>query len=311
MSVNLSVNLNGIKLPNPVMTASGCFGFGEEYNAFDPSVIDLNELGAVVCKTITLEPRQGNLGHRVWETAAGMLNSIGLENPGLQGFLRDKIPFLRQLKVPVIVSIAGFKTEEFGQLAQALEIVSEVITALEVNISCPNVEGGRVPFGATPEPAREVTRIVKENTSLPVIVKLTPNISAPFAEIVQAVEEGGADCLTIMNTLLGMDIDLKTNKAVFKNIVAGLSGPVIRPHALCRVYQASQVTKLPIIGLGGISCWQDAVKFFLAGASAVAIGSCAFANPSIFREVITGLTKYLAEKKLTDIKQIIGQMGKI
>lgn len=303
--VNLEVDLNGLRLRRPVMTASGCFGFGEEYYKLG---VHLNELGAIVCKTITLEPRQGNPGHRIWETPSGMLNSIGLENPGIDGFIGNKVPFLRQFEIPIIVSIAGFKTEEYGLLAHRLEEVRDDINALEVNISCPNVEGGKIPFGATPEPAFKVTKIVKENTSLPVIVKLTPNVSAPFEEIVLAVEEGGADILSMINTLLGMAINIETRKPRIRKVFAGLSGPAIHPHALVRVRQAYKVTRLPIIGIGGIAKWQDAVEFFLAGASAVGIGTFTFTNPNIFHEVIEGLKKYLEDNNYTGLKEIIGQM---
>ena len=304
MPVDLAVELGGLRLKNPVMTASGCFGFGEEY----AKLIDVNALGAIVCKTVTLLPRQGNAPHRTWETNAGMLNSIGLENPGIDGFIKDKMPHLWQYEPPVIVSIAGFTFEEFAILAQRLEKAKGPISAIEVNISCPNVEQARMPFGATPEPAAKVTRLVKENTSLPVIVKLTPNVSAPFTEIVQAVEEAGADCLSMINTLLGMAIDVKTRMPRISTTIAGLSGPGIKPHTLYRVWQAHKATKLPIIGIGGIASWEDAIEFILAGASAIGIGTACFIDPDVFAKVIMGIEKYLEEGGHKSITEIVGQM---
>ena len=304
MPADFSVELGGLKLRNPVMTASGCFGFGEEYS----KLIDVNALGAIVCKTVTLEPRLGNAPHRTWETSAGMLNSIGLENPGIDGFIKDKIPNLWQYEPAIIASIAGFTFEEFAKLAQRLEKAKGPISAIEVNISCPNVEQARMPFGATPEPAAKVTRLVKENTTLPVIVKLTPNVSAPFIEIVQAVEQAGADCLSMINTLLGMAIDVKKRTPRISTTTAGLSGPAIKPHALYRVWQAHKATKLPIIGIGGIASWEDAVEFILAGASAVGIGTACFIDPDVFTKVIKGIEKYLEEGGYKSISEIIGQM---
>jgi dihydroorotate dehydrogenase (NAD+) catalytic subunit len=300
---NLSVEIAGIKMRNPVMPASGCFGFGEEYAPF----IDINKLGAVVVKSVTLKPTIGNKPPRLCETPAGMLNAIGWQNPGLDVFLKEKLPYLRQFKTPVLVNLAGRTVNEYAELAAALEGV-EGLAGLELNISCPNVEEGGVAFGTDPDLAAKVTSAVKEKTSLPLIVKLSPNVT-DIARIALAIEKAGADAISLVNAFTGMAIDIHTQRPVLGNITGGLTGPAIKPIAVYMVWRVARVVKVPVIGIGGIFRAEDAIEFFLAGARAVAVGLGNFVRPGVMLDIIEGIEKYLTEKGIDDINQIVGALN--
>lgn len=297
----LSTEIAGIKMKNPVMTASGTFGFGLEFNDF----LDLNQVGAVVVKGTTLQPRSGNAGVRIAETPSGMLNSIGLENPGCDAFINKILPKLKKYDVPVIVNMSGSTVEEYGVLANKLTV--DGVSGLELNISCPNVKDGGIAFGTNKESATAVVREVKKNTNLPVIAKLSPNVT-DIVDMAKAIEAAGADAISLINTLLGMAIDLKTRKPILGNIVGGLSGPAVKPIALRMVWQVANAVKVPIIGMGGIVNTEDALEFMLAGASAIAVGTANFINPSVAVTVAQGMEHYLKQEKLTHISQVIGQL---
>lgn len=296
----MAVNLGRLKLNNPVMTASGTFGYGEEYAGY----VDLNSLGAVVVKGLSLKPRLGNPPPRIMETTGGMLNSVGLQNIGVDAFIEEKLPFLRKYDVKVIANIYGETYDEYKKVARVLNSAKGV-HALEVNISCPNVKNGGLSFGSDPKIAARVTRAVKEETSLPVIVKLTPNVT-DIVMIAQAVEKAGADIISLINTLTGMSVDLKTRRPHLKNITGGLSGPAIKPVALRMVWQVVQKVSVPVIGIGGIMTAQDALEFLIVGAKAVQIGTANFINPGATIEIIDGIKNYLAVSKIKDINEIIG-----
>ena len=285
---------------NPVMSASGTFGYGEEYAGY----VDLNRLGAVVVKGLSLKPRLGNPPPRIMETASGMLNSIGLQNIGVDVFIEEKLPFLRKYDTAVIANIYGETYDEFKKVAKKLSLAKGV-HALEVNISCPNVKKGGVCFGTDPKIAARVTSTVKDETGLPVIVKLTPNVT-DIAAIAQAVEKAGADIISLINTLTGMSVDLKTRRPHLKNITGGLSGPAIKPVALRMVWQVIQKVSIPVIGIGGIMTAEDALEFFILGAKAVQIGTANFVNPHATLNVIEGIKNYLIENKINNINDIIG-----
>ena len=298
---DLKVNLAGLQMKTPVMTASGTFGFGIEFADF----MNLNDLGAVVVKGTTLNPRSGNAGVRIAETPAGMLNCIGLENPGSDAFINTILPELKQYDFPVIVNMSGSTVEEYGVLAEKLTV--DGVAALELNISCPNVKEGGIAFGTRPESAAEVVREVKQHTNLPVIVKLSPNVT-DIVEMAKHVEDAGADIISMIKTLLGMVIDTRTWKPVLGNIVGGLSGPAVKPVAVRMVWQVAQAVKVPIIGMGGIMTAEDAIEFFLAGASAVSIGTANFVNPAVSMDVTRGINEYLDARGLKSIQDIIGQV---
>lgn len=298
---DLRVNLAGLQMKTPVMTASGTFGFGVEFADF----MNLNDLGAVVVKGTTLNPRSGNAGVRIAETPAGMLNCIGLENPGSDAFINTILPELKQYDFPVIVNMSGSTVEEYGVLAEKLTV--DGVAALELNISCPNVKEGGIAFGTRPESAAAVVREVKQHTNLPVIVKLSPNVT-DIVEMAKHVEDAGADIISMINTLLGMVIDTRTWKPVLGNIVGGLSGPAVKPVAVRMVWQVAQAVKVPIIGMGGIMTAEDAIEFFLAGASAVSIGTANFVNPAVSMDVTRGINEYLDARGLKSIQDIIGQV---
>lgn len=302
VSPSLAVELAGLKLQNPVMPASGTFGFGEEYASY----VDLNALGALVTKSITLEPRLGNPPPRVVETPAGLLNSIGLQNPGLEAFIREKMPFLRRFRPPIIVNIAGSTVEEYVELAKRLSEVPGV-AALEVNISCPNVKEGGMAFGSDPHQAAQVIKEVRHATTLPIIAKLTPNVTDIVA-VAQAVERAGADALSLINTLVGMAVDLKKRRPVLGNIVGGLSGPAIKPIALYAVWKVASSVKIPVIGMGGIMNATDALEFLVVGARAVAVGTANLVSPQAMLEIIEGLEEYLRQHNIDDINKIIGSL---
>ena len=296
----LKTNFAGLNLENPIMTASGCFGFGLEYkDYFDP-----NELGAILIKGLTPEPRDGNFGIRIAETPAGMLNSVGLENPGIDYFEKETAPLLeKELKVPVIANINGKILEEYIEIAQRAETI-DVIKAIELNISCPNVKDGGMAFGANPDMAARVTREVRKVTKKPLIVKLSPNVT-DIAGIAKLVEDEGADALSLINTLLGMSIDVNKKKPLLGNIFGGLSGPAVKPVALRMVYQVSNAVSIPLLGMGGISTTEDALEFFMAGASAISVGTGFFQNPLSAVEIKQGLIEYCAENKLANISEIV------
>ena len=296
----LKMNFAGLDLENPIMTASGCFGFGLEYkDYFDP-----NELGAVLIKGLTPEPREGNYGIRIAETPAGMLNSVGLENPGIDYFERETAPLLeRELKVPVIANINGKILEEYIEIAERAEAI-DVIKAIELNISCPNVKDGGMAFGANPDMAAKVTREVRKVNKKPLIVKLSPNVT-DIAGIAKLVEAEGADALSLINTLLGMSIDINKKKPLLGNIFGGLSGPAVKPVALRMVYQVSNAVSIPLLGMGGISTAEDALEFFMAGASAISVGTGFFQNPLAAVEIKQGLINYCTENNLSNINEIV------
>ena len=282
------------------MTASGTFGYGTEYE----HLFGIQKLGAIVCKGTTLEPRDGNPQPRIVETAGGMLNSIGLQNIGVEALIKEKAPVWAGWQVPVIVNIAGKTIEDYAGVAARLDKVPGV-AALEVNISCPHVKAGGAEFGANPESAAKVTEAVRKATSLPVIMKLTPN-TAEIVRIAQAVTAAGADALCLINTVRGMAINIKTCKPLLGNGHGGLSGPAIKPVALYMVYQVFQAVHIPIIGCGGITNAEDAIEFFMAGATAIQIGTASFKNPRAPMDVLEGIEKYLQKEKIQDIRELIG-----
>lgn len=300
----LGIELPGLSMRNPIMPASGCFGFGREFADF----YDLSELGAIAIKATTEETRVGNPTPRVAETPGGMLNAIGLQNPGLEKVLSEELPFLADYDVPILANIAGTKTEDYVKVAKEVSKAPNV-TAIELNISCPNVKEGGISFGTDPEIAAKLTMAVKEASEVPVYVKLSPNVS-DITKIAVAVEQAGADGLSMINTLLGMRIDLKSEKPVIANRTGGLSGPAIKPIAIRMIYEVSQRVSIPIIGMGGVTCADDVLEYFLAGASAVAVGTANFVNPYVCPEIIADLEEKLIEKKVDHISELTGRSWK-
>jgi dihydroorotate dehydrogenase (NAD+) catalytic subunit len=299
---DLSVDFAGIKLKNPVLTASGTFGYGEEY----ADIVDLNRLGGVIVKGISLRPIQGNPPPRIWETPSGMLNAIGLENPGVDVFLRDKLPFLRNYDTAVIVNIFGYSLEEYVGVAERLDGVQGV-SGLEVNISCPNVKAGGIVFGTNLKAAFELLSAVRKATKLPIIAKLSPNVT-DITEFAKAARDAGCDGLSLINTLLGMAIDVRSRRPRLANCTGGLSGPAIRPVAVRMVWQAAKAISLPIIGMGGIMTAEDALEFILAGASAVAVGTANFVNPRATVDVAEGIVAFLEQQGIGSVRELIGQV---
>jgi len=293
-------NQKGLRLSNPVMTASGTFGYGTEYE----HLFDIQRLGAIVCKGTTLEPREGNPQPRLAETPCGVLNAIGLQNIGIKALLKEKAPVWATWRVPVIVNIAGDKVEDYAQLARELDEVAGV-SGIEVNISCPNVQHGCVEFGADPESAARVTQAVKQSTSLPVWVKVTPN-TADIVKIATAVAEAGADAIVLINTLKGMAIDMRTRRPVLGNITGGLSGPAIRPVALRMVYEVAGAVDVPIIGCGGIGTASDALEFIMAGASAIQVGTANLTNPRAPLDVLEGIKQFMQKEGIDKLSDLIG-----
>jgi dihydroorotate dehydrogenase (NAD+) catalytic subunit len=302
-SPDLRVSIGKLTLKNPVMTASGTFGYGEEYATF----VDLNRLGAVVVKGLSLEPRLGNPPPRIVETPSGMLNAVGLQNIGINAFIAEKLPYLRQYDTAVVVNLFGETVDEYRRIA-AISSAAEGIDAIELNISCPNVKKGGIAFGATPEAAAEVTAMVRHETDLPLIVKLTPNVT-DIREIARAVEESGADAISLINTLTGMSIDIERRKPNLANVTGGLSGPAIRPVALRMVWQTLQAVKLPVIGIGGITTASDALEFLIAGAMAIEIGTANFINPKATMEILDGIGDYLIRWRISHIRELIGSLN--
>ncbi len=299
---NTSVNLGGVVLKNPVMVASGTFGSGQEYSEFT----DLNRLGAVVTKGVANVPWPGNPTPRVAETCGGMLNAIGLQNPGVEVFAGRDLPYLENFDTKVIVNVCGKTTEDYLEVTERLADEKRV-DMLEINISCPNVKEGGIAFGQDPKAVEAITKSVKAAAKQPVIMKLSPNVT-DITEMARAAEAGGADALSLINTLTGMKIDVERQRFVLANRTGGLSGPAIMPVAVRMVYQTAQAVKIPIIGMGGIRTAQDALEFILAGASAVSIGTANFHNPAVTTEVIDGIEDYMRRHKIEDIREIIGLM---
>ena len=301
--INLSVNIAGILMKNPVMVASGTFGYGEEYAKY----IDLNKLGAIVVKGLSLTPREGNPPPRIVETSAGMLNSIGLQNIGIDSFINEKLPFLEKFDTKVIVNFFGDSIDEYCEVAKKVDSVSG-IHGLEMNISCPNKKEGWLEFGTNPDLAFRVVNAVRKNTRLPLIVKLSPNVT-DITVIAKAASDAGADAISLINTLSGMVIDIKTRKPKLANIIGGLSGPAIKPVALKMVWQVAKTIKLPIIGVGGIMTYEDAIEFMIAGASAVQIGTANFIDPASSEKIIDGLKLYCGQNSIKDINEIAGSIA--
>ncbi|MBA7653220.1 Dihydroorotate dehydrogenase B (NAD(+)), catalytic subunit [subsurface metagenome] len=287
-------------LANPVITASGTFGYGTEYS----HLFDIQQLGAIVCKGTTLEPRDGNPQPRLAETACGVLNSIGLQNIGVNTLIKEKAPIWASWRVPVIVNIAGETIDDYAQLAGKLNGVAG-ISAIEVNISCPNIKAGGAEFGANPESAAEVTAAVKAATSRPILVKLTPNTS-DIARIAMAVAEAGADAISLINTLRGVAIDIARRRPLLGNITGGLSGPAIKPVALYMVYEVAGAVEVPVIGCGGIATASDAIEFIMAGASAIQVGTASFTNPRAPLDVLEGIKQFMKKEGIKDITELIG-----
>ena len=298
-NINLEVNIAGLKLKNPVIAASGCFSFGREYSRF----FDLNRLGEIAVKALTRQPKKGNPPPRIAETPSGILNSVGLQNPGVQVFIEKEIPFLRNYDTAIIANVAGDTVEDYEYMAETLSNAD--VDAIELNLSCPNVKEGCMAFGSSAEGVFKVVSTVRKKASKPLIVKLTPNVT-DITEIAKAAEAGGADSVSLINTLLGMAIDAKTRRPILGNVTGGLSGPAIKPIALRMVYQVSKAVKIPVIGMGGISNGTDAVEFLLAGASAVMLGTAGFANPMAWIETIDGIEKYMNENKVKSVTELVG-----
>ena len=301
----LTVELPGLSLKNPIMPASGCFGFGKEY----AKLYDLSQLGAIMIKATTLETRLGNPTPRVAETPAGMLNAIGLQNPGLEKVMSNELPWLAQYDVPIIANVAGTLTEDYVAVAEEISKAPNV-HALELNISCPNVKQGGITFGTDPIVAEELTKAVKAVSSVPVYVKLSPNVTN-VVDIAKAVEAGGADGITMINTLLGIRLDTKTGRPVIANVTGGLSGPAIKPVALRMVYDVAKQTSLPIIGMGGISTVDDVIDFLSAGASAVAVGTANFVDPFICPTLIEQLPAKLDELGMETVAELVGRSHRL
>ena len=299
---DLRVNIGSLELQNPVMTASGTFGYAREFE----DLVNLHRLGGIIVKGISLEPRAGNPPQRIVETPCGMLNAIGLQNVGVERFVGEKMMYLKGLGVPVIVNVLGDTVDEYQEITKRLRGV-EGIAGLEVNISCPNVKKGGVAFGTVPSMAAAVTEAVKKAADVPVMVKLSPNV-ADIVEMARAVEAGGADSISLVNTLIGMAIDLERRRPVLANVIGGLSGPAIKPVALRMVYQAAGAVNIPVIGIGGIETAEDALEFILAGATAVQIGTANFINPRVSEEVVDGIGDYVKAHKMSSIRELIGAL---
>jgi dihydroorotate dehydrogenase (NAD+) catalytic subunit len=303
--VNLAVQLapenkKGLKLENPVMTASGTFGYGMEYE----HLFNIQKLGAIVCKGTMLEPRDGNPQPRIAETPNGMLNSIGLQGIGVDALIKEKTPVWAGWKVPVIVNIAGGTIDEYAAVAAKLDKVPGV-AGLEINISCPNVRAGGAEFGADPESAAKVTGAVRKATSLPIIVKLTPN-TAEIVHIAEDVAAAGADALCLINTVKGMAINIRTRKPMLGNDYGGLSGPAIKPVAVYMIYQVYKSVRIPIVGCGGVTNADDAIEFFMAGATAIEVGTASFANPRAPMDILEGIEAFCTKEKIQDLRELTG-----
>jgi len=301
-SQSLAVELGSLKLKNPVMAASGTFGYGEEYSG----IIPLGSLGAIITKGLSLEPRRGNPPPRLAETPAGMLNAIGLENVGLEIFLREKMPFLRKVRCPVLVNIFGSTAEEYAEMARRLTEV-EGVAGLEINISCPNLKKGGVIFAGEPKSVHQVVSKTRRATSSFLMVKLSPNV-ADIVKIALAAEEAGADAVSLINTLTGLAIDVRTRMPILGNITGGLSGPAIKPIGLRMVWQVAQAVRIPVVGMGGIATAEDALEYIIAGATAVQVGSAHFIDPRASLRIIDGIQSYLKANEIANIAPLVGSL---
>jgi len=300
--INLEVTLGPLKLPNPVMVASGTFGYGLEYS----SLLDISKLGGIVVKGLSLKPRPGNPPPRIVETCAGLINSIGLENVGVEDFINKKLPLLLKRDVPVIVNILGNTVEEYAEVGNILSD-AEGISALEINISCPNVKSGGIIFGTDPKQAYNVVSAVRKNTSLPLITKLTPNVT-DIGMMAKVVVEAGTDIISAINTVSAMAVDINTRKPKLANVFGGLSGPAIKPIALKKVWDVVNTVDVPVIGIGGISSYEDALEFLLIGAQAIQVGTANFINPGTSIEIIEGIRSFLERNNIDDINKFIGSL---
>ncbi len=300
--MNTSVDIGGVRLANPVMTASGTFGYGMEFD----EVLNLNRLGGVVMKGLSLHPSKGNPPPRIAETSCGMLNAIGLENVGIDRFINEKLPAMRPFNTKVFINIYGKTVEEYAAIAERSEGV-EGIHGIEVNISCPNVSAGGLAFGVDPVAAADVVKAVKARTTLPVMVKLSPNVT-DITEIARSVEGEGADSVSLINTLTGMGIDIHTRKPLLANVVGGLSGPAVKPVAIRMVYQVAKAVKIPVIGMGGIMTAEDAVEFLIAGATAVQVGTANFVYPDAAERIVDGIEAFMKEKGISEVNDLIGSV---
>ncbi len=299
---DLKTDIGRIELNNPVMTASGTFGYAVEFK----ELVDLNRLGGIIVKGLSLEPSMGNKPPRIVETDCGMLNAIGLENVGIEAFVEEKLPFLKKISAPVFTNIYGKNISDYALLAARIDELNE-IAGIEVNISCPNVKAGGLSFGVVPETAAQVVKAVRKASSKPLMVKLSPNVT-DITQIARAVEDAGADSLSLVNTLTGMSIDIETRRSKLANITGGLSGPAIKPVALRMVWQVAQSVKIPVVGVGGIMCADDALEFLIAGAVAVQIGTANFVNPHATIDIIKGIEAFLIERNISSIRDIIGTL---
>lgn len=297
--MNTSVNLCGITLKNPVMTASGTFGSGAEYAEF----VDLNKLGAVVTKGVANVPWEGNPTPRVAEVYGGMLNAIGLQNPGIDLFIERDIPFLKKYNTRIMVNVCGHTTEEYIEVVQRL--ADQPVDLLEINISCPNVKEGGIAFGQEPKMVEEITKEIKKHAVQPVIMKLSPNVT-DITEMARAAEAGGADGLSLINTITGMKIDIHSRKFALANKTGGMSGPAVHPVAVRMVYQTYQAVKIPIVGMGGIMNTEDAIEMILAGAAAISVGTANFTHPKVTEEIVAGIEAYMRKYRVKDIKELVG-----
>jgi dihydroorotate dehydrogenase (NAD+) catalytic subunit len=297
--MNTSVNLAGVTLKNPVLTASGTFGSGMEFSRF----VDLNKLGGVVTKGVSVVPWEGNATPRVAETASGMLNAIGLQNPGIDVFLSRDLPFLKPFDTAKIINVCGHTEEEY--LGAVEKLNDSIADILEINISCPNVKAGGITFGTDPVMVEKITKAIKNISRKPVFMKLSPNVT-DITEIARAAEAGGADGISLINTLMGMKIDIQRRKCLLANKTGGLSGPAIKPVAVRMVYQVSKCVSVPLIGMGGIASAEDAIEFMMAGATAVSVGTANFRNPRVTEEIVSGIETFMRENHIDDIREIIG-----
>jgi dihydroorotate dehydrogenase (NAD+) catalytic subunit len=297
--MNSSVNLAGVTLKNPVLTASGTFGSGMEFSRF----VDLNKLGGVVTKGVSVVPWEGNATPRVAETASGMLNAIGLQNPGIDVFLSRDLPFLKPFDTAKIINVCGHTEEEY--LGAVEKLNDSIADILEINISCPNVKAGGITFGTDPVMVEKITKAIKNISRKPVFMKLSPNVT-DITEIARAAEAGGADGISLINTLMGMKIDIQRRKCLLANKTGGLSGPAIKPVAVRMVYQVSKCVSVPLIGMGGIASAEDAIEFMMAGATAVSVGTANFRNPRVTEEIVSGIETFMRENHIDDIREIIG-----
>ena len=295
----LNVNICGVDFKNPVIAASGTYGFGREYNQLYP----IGKLGGISCKGMTIREKLGNPPPRIAETPDGMLNSVGLQNPGVDHFLAHELPWLRQQNIVVIANIAGGTEEDYAAIAE--KINNADVDMVELNISCPNVKAGGAAFGTSPETAAHITSVVREKCRKPLMVKLSPNVTN-IAEIAVAVEAAGADCVSLINTLLGMRIDIRTRRPILKNNKGGMSGPAVFPIAVRMVNEVYNAVKIPVIGLGGVSTWQDAIEMTLAGASAIQVGTAMFTDPYAPLSVIEGMERYLEDNNIDNISELVG-----